>query len=281
MLVLSATTLLACGGSVTLTTGGTTSGSSTGTSGGVGGAGGEGGFGGQGGTGGGGETCERTYDRFSFSLVDANGTAIGCSAAMPGVMNELTIQGVVLERSDKTLTIDTCPPDVDCDSDATYHLEVDSPGFYMSAPIGSFIEIAAKTAFGWGCTSTLVGRNLPDWDGVPNPVSTEPWLHFVGVDGLSQAPEGLPFSVWTTALGCTPTSEGCGGGNNPDDYRFDVKTLTTDAVSIRQGETKDFVVSDGSLTQPLMFRNLRSFETGYCDDYWNWGFWVLPLPPPK
>lgn len=278
-LVLGTVAIAACSTNVEVITGGTASGTSSGTTGSTGGAGGVGGSGTGGDIGfGGAGWCGRTYDRFTYELGIDGAPSIGCSAAQPGANEDVHLQGVVLTSSTTELTFDTCPPNVDCDSDTVYHLKVDAPAFHIFVNPGSFIDIRATVAFNWACVSTLVARTLPEWNGVPNPGGVGSRLLFAGVDGVSTVPDGIPFSLGTTPLGCTPDDiGGCGGGGEPDDYRFDIKSGNT-LVSVEQGEIKAFSVVDGGVGYTLTFRNLRSFETGFCDDYWNWAYTVQPAP---
>ena len=85
--------------------------------------------------------------------------------------------------------------------------------------------------------------------------------------------EDSPFSVTATALGCDGTDMGCGIA---DDYRLDV-IVSGGAAPVYQGQTKLVHLGDAGANQTIQFRNLRSFETGWCDDYWNWGWWATPI----
>ncbi len=40
------------------------------------------------------------------------------------------------------------------------------------------------------------------------------------------------------------------------------------------GATADWSIPINGGVQSLRVRNLRSFETGACDDYWNWAWWI-------
>ncbi|APR82862.1 Hypothetical protein A7982_08211 [Minicystis rosea] len=252
-------------------------GSSTTTgAGGTGGAGGEGTGGGDlglGGLGGGSSACGHTYDRFAFALGIDGAPTLGCDTAEPGANESLHIQGLVLTASTTELTLDTCPPGTACDSDTIYHLTAHSPVFQLPSSTGYFIDIQATVSFTGACVSTLVGRNLPEWNGVLNPKGTGSQLLFVGVDGMATAPVGLPFSVSTKPIGCTPDKTGCGA--QPDDHRFRIQT-SQKVVNVDQGVIKFFTATEDGEELKLMFRNLRSFESGVCDDHWNWAYWVKP-----
>lgn len=278
-LALCALALVACGGNVAISgTGG--SGGDTSTSGGTGGAGGDGGgsggaggaTGGAGGGTGGGAYCTRTNDGFHFKLAPQGGPSIGCDSAQPGGNQTVHIEGVVIAANPNDLTIDTCPPNADCDASSVYTLATSSPGFSINVAVGTFIQIDVQIDFPWGCSNTIMARNLPVWSGLQSPGGNVPWLIFEASDGAHQMLDGSPFTLGTTALGCHPGAEpGCG---LEDEYRFDIYAVGN--TSVYQGETKLFDVNEGGQVRTLQFRNLRSFETGWCDDYWNWGYWVVP-----
>jgi hypothetical protein len=273
---LGALALVACGGNVavsaTTTTGGTGGESTTGGGGDGGTGGATGGSGGTGGVGGG-ANCLRTTDGFQYTLTSTDGTSIDCSAAQPGINQKAHIEGVVTAAGPTELTIDTCPPNADCIG-AFYQLSIQSPGFAMNVAPGTFIQIDVQIDFPWGCSNTIMARNLPTWGGVPSPGGNVPWLIFEASDGANQALDGSPFALSTLALGCHPNAEpGCG---LEDEYRFDIHGVSD--TSAYQGETIYFDANEGGQVRPLQFRNLRSFETGWCDDYWNWAYWVVPAP---
>ena len=43
------------------------------------------------------------------------------------------------------------------------------------------------------------------------------------------------------------------------------------AGGVAMGATEQFVASG----RTFRARNLRSFQTEWCDDYWNWAYWVV------
>ena len=266
-LVLCSLALLACGGSVAVTgTGGGGSGGS------------EGGAGGSGGSGGAGGSCTRTNHHFAYTLTPTGGTSIDCNSMQPGGSTKAHIEGVVIKTTPTDLAIDTCPPNADCDVSAVYNLAADSPGFVMDVPAGTFVQIDVLIDFPWGCANTIMARNLPSWGGLVGPGGDVPSLLFEGSEGASQALDGSPFSLASTALGCHPDAEpGCG---KEDEFRFDV-TSASGVLPVYQGETKAFDVIEGGALKTLLFRNLKSFETGWCDDYWNWAYWAVPAPLPN
>jgi hypothetical protein len=118
-------------------------------------------------------------------------------------------------------------------------------------------------------------------DGLPpgghSGASSALWL--AGADSTVQSPIPVPFSVSQQSLSCnpnpTPTSP-CGGSAPPDDYAL-VFTPTSDEppLSLATGKTGTLALTTApGLQQHLTVRNLRSYQTENCDDYWNWGWWA-------
>jgi hypothetical protein len=268
-LLIASLPLAACSGSVDLATGGTTSG----------GEGGSGGSGGVGGSGGGTSTlCAHTTDAFSISLVPGGGAPnLDCSAASTDDMTPIVehLEGVVISTGTNTLAVDTCPQGVTCDTSSVITLSVGAPGLAVNIQPGVLIQLdVAIVPNFWRCTQSIVARNLPTWDGLQSPLGGDPILFFAGAEGMFAANDA-PFTVSATALGCYPMEPlGC---VPRDEFRFDVTTTTADPIAVMEGETVHFPVPLGDTTQTVTFRNLRSFQTGNCDDYWDWAWWATGI----
>jgi len=274
-------TLLACGGSVAVhETGG--QGGSSGSTGGFGGTGATGGYAGYAGSagfagfGGTGGACTNSSDSFLFTLVGPDGSNLDCTGSPPGTSLISHVEGVVVASTSTTLTIETCPPGTACDP-ATYELNIQSAGFAMSVFTGAFIQMDVAINYPWGCTSSVVARNLPVFGGQPSPGGGYPSFLFAGSNGIASAPDVAPFTVAAVALGCNTSGQSC-GVTVADSYRFDVLGQTL--YSVPQGETYVVTAVDGNNPLDLLFRNLRSYESGWCDDYWNYAWWATTAPLP-
>lgn len=216
-----------------------------------------------------GGTCARTTDSFSFTLT--NGTSLDCSGSMPGQSAQTHLEAQVSSSTPTSMLLETCPPNADCGGDTTASFQVNSPGFTFNIPAGTFVQIDVRIDYPWGCAQTILVRNLPTWGGLPSPYSNLPLTFFAGSDGAVGALDGTPFSVTNVALGCDGTNMGCGIA---DDHRLDVGGLSGPPMPVYQGNTAQIHVLDSGEERLLSFRNLRSFETGWCDDYWNWAWWA-------
>jgi hypothetical protein len=272
-------TLLACGGNVAVHDTGGRGGSTTGSTGGTGATGatggwaGEGGIGGIGGTGG---ACSDSNDSFSFTLTAPDGTNVDCTGVQQGQSKTVHIEGVVTASTSTTLTLETCPPGTACDP-ATYTLAVESPAFMMNVFTGEFVQLDVAIHYPWGCTGTILARNLPVFGGQPGPGGNVPWFIFAGSDGVAGAPDGAPFTVSALPLGCGTSGQSC-GPTVQDSYRFDVLGATV--TSVFEGEMDVVSATDVGGPISVLFRNLRSYESGWCDDYWNYAWWATQAPIP-
>ena len=114
------------------------------------------------------------------------------------------------------------------------------------------------------CTERILIENVPAWDGVPNPISSSNRIYMVGAQGNLATFDAVPFGVDREGLGCS-VEAGC-GGLKPDTY-----VLTAAGAKIQMAQTKAITAAG----RDFALHNLRSYQTGNCDDYWNWGFWAV------
>ncbi len=89
----------------------------------------------------------------------------------------------------------------------------------------------------------------------------------------------LPFSIVQQALSCNPNpvpTHPCGGAVPPDDYALVFTPASGEPpLSLATGKTGSLAVTIApGLQQNPTVRNLRSYQTDNCDDYWNWGWWA-------
>lgn len=281
LLALSALSSLAaaCGGLVVFD--GVPDGGAGGASGGAGGSDpggaggvGPGGGGGVGGVGGVGGSCARTYEGFAMSIGSSSGSpGLDCASAQPGSSTYQHIDGVVLSTWSEGFSIDTCPPNMDCGVSLVFDVWISAPDLWFDTFEGQFVQLDVLIDYPWGCSQTLMVRNLPEWNGAASPAGPEAFLVVAGSDGHPYALDGSPFTVSPQALGCVGIDQGCG---IEDDYLLEFYDAYG-PVPVYQGETRplELGLPSGAM-QPALARNLRSFETGWCDDYWNWGYWVAP-----
>lgn len=228
-----------------------------------------------GGVGGAGGGCGQTHEYFDFRLETWDGIGVSCGLSMPGGSQLFTLQGQVLEVGADYMVIDSCPPDADCAPMLNY-LYVSSPGLVLQTPLGVFVDLTIQIDYPFGCAQTLLLLNLPEWGGVFNMEWPVPNLWLAGSEGSTTTLEGSPFRIDTMGLGCFPDPEPSPCGV-PENYALRFKEeLGGDEPGplLYMGESMLWPVSDKGQYVNWQVRNLKSFETGYCDDYWNWGYYV-------
>lgn len=227
------------------------------------------------GVGGAGGGCGQTHEYFDFRLETWDGIGVSCGLSMPGGSQVFTLQGQVIETGADYMVIDSCPPNADCAPMINY-LYVSSPGLVLQTPTGVFVDLSILIDYPMGCSQTLFMRNLPEWGGVSNMGWPAPTLWLAGSDGSTTTLDGSPFWIEPEALGCYPNPEPSPCGV-PEDYalRFlQAQGPGTPGPLLYMGESALLSVTDQGQYANWQVRNLKSFETGYCDDYWNWGYYV-------
>jgi hypothetical protein len=174
------------------------------------------------------------------------------------------LNGQVIESGPGRLVIDSCPPNADC-APLLNQLEYEAPGLSLVIPYGTLLQVTVRVDQPMGCSHELLILNLPEWGGLPNPVLGNRHLWLAGSDGIVASLPDSPFTVESVPLGCT-------GDPNADDHLLHfVRPSTGNVLDVYMGQTVGWAWEDEYVT----VRNLRSFETGQVDDYWNWGFFVV------
>jgi hypothetical protein len=188
---------------------------------------------------------------------------------------ELNIVGEVVD-SGTPIVIDSCAPDASC-SPMLNELLVDAPAGFTDLVPGLFVEVRAFAHFEFGgCVTALVIRNVDSFGGVPNPWESGQELWLAGAEGTLVTLDIAPFAVEAVPLGCYPDQEeGC---SVKDDFelRFFDRDLPDNDVVVHMGESEyAWPLEAGASFSP---RNLRSYESGLCDDYWNWAYYLDRTP---
>jgi hypothetical protein len=97
---------------------------------------------------------------------------------------------------------------------------------------------------------------------------------FDGGGGFADSP---PYTVTRVALGCSHGPV-CGGPSSFSDiyaFEFSGPSASTVRVRVYMGETAHWTLGASTYT----VRNLRSFQSEACDDYWNWAYTIYADPP--
>jgi hypothetical protein len=144
----------------------------------------------------------------------------------------------------------------------------------FALPVGAFVEAEywiAQAPF--ACTQLLRISNLPEWNGQPNPVSDVAKTYVIASDGIANPSADIAstgITVTPSRLGCV-TDAGPGCITMPaavDSYAFQFSAAGSPSLVVGMGQSRSWRVNG----QEMVVRNLRSYESGFCDDYWNWAF---------
>lgn len=222
--------------------------------------------------------CGQTYDRLDFRIQDPKGQEYACNGMVSNPMEILEFTGELIGQKGETLVFETCPPTADCPS-IPYTISIEAAGFtFGTLPKGAFFKVSAQIQQDWACTQRIIIQNAPSWGGVPNPISKEEFIIFAGADGTTEVLPGTPFIIEAQALGCYPDAPpDCGGPREDYQLLFTSTVYEDHETTVSMGNTKEW--SPFSPTaRPLLVRNLRSYSSGACDDYWNWAYWMA-FPP--
>jgi hypothetical protein len=215
---------------------------------------------------GGGPTCGRTYDAFELLVENPDGSLLGCGVA-GGSQGTIDVSGAIVDNSDGVFIIDSCPPGFDCIPQLT-KIQASAVDFFPYLWAGLFVRVQVVVDQPWGCEQRIVVRNLPIWAGQPNPYEAQERLFFAAADGVASSLPDSPVLVEAVPLGCA-------GAPYADDYllRFTNVANPAQRLELLMGQ-EDYVPAENHY---WWGRNLRSFETGADDDYWNWAYWLTTM----
>lgn len=223
------------------------------------------------GTGGQGPLCFRTHDELSVVVNTWDGLTLGCTSGAAETQGTFEYDGVLTYDGAGQITLDSCPPGANCAPQIST-VRFEAKGLQPYLPSGVFAKLIVTTEQPGGCDETFFVLNLPEWGGVPNPVTAAPRLWLAGVDGTLDLPQGLPYYAEKRAYGCvSPASTrdyGLAFISNEDPTKF-VEVSMGYPGSLDQGPGDTWLISD-----------LRSFDSGAANDTGTWTYWIAqPFPP--
>ena len=225
---------------------------------------------------GGGIACGETHDIVAVTIDSqfAPGPVCPDSGGSPNVVWQHT--GRVVKSANNTFVMDTCPPNADCIQMFTT-VTVKAEGLDLNIPVGTLVDVREELNKVWMvCSTQLSIRNVANWGGEQNPVwSNDNGWWLLATDRTATPPKESPLSVSVADIGCYLNTPGCGGAQAPGDYAllFDVGPGQP-GVMVGMGQVE--WIYNG--IQDFMVRNQRSYQSGACDDYWNWSWWAMYAP---
>lgn len=140
-------------------------------------------------------------------------------------------------------------------------------GARPSADAGFAVDVGAAPTDG--------GGPRPD-SGSEVPVRPAgPRLYLALGDGSTEVLyDGVAINRIRTGCGIPGGGPSC-GPIVPDLYQLQfAHAQRVGGPEVPMGASSEWVIPINGGTQNLRVRNLRSFETGACDDYWNWAWWI-------
>jgi hypothetical protein len=216
-------------------------------------------------------SCVQTHDGFSMKASLYWGAQVSCGAGTTDGVQELT--GAVTSSGTNAFELDSCPPNADC-MPMLSSFGFDAPGLYAYFPQGALVKVRLSVAQSFGCIQQAEVTNVPAWGGLKNPWSEQKLIYLSASDGIAEAIAGSDLSVFRQPLGCY-SGPSC-GGDPADAYvlLFGAIWQSSMGMPVYMGTTGYLPFKGPDGEQYLTVRNLRSFSSGYCDDYWNWAWWV-------
>jgi hypothetical protein len=214
--------------------------------------------------------CDALLDKvFVADLTRPDGTIVACAGPADTETSTTELEGILVGQTEGQLEIDACPPGNDCDS-AVSVLHVSEP--LPALGLGRYLAVKVRITdeFGWACSVAVSVSNLPSFGGTANPLDATDHLLFAGADGTVQT-TGLPFSITKEAVCERPSL--CGTFPAVQ-HSLRFNSAAGEAL-VAQGTSGPLLVADGTMA----VRNLRSFETGCTDSYWDWAWTATRTAP--
>ena len=119
--------------------------------------------------------------------------------------------------------------------------------------------------------------NAPAWDGVHNRVRSDSTLLAAAASGEYTALPGAPFELSRQSVGCVTSGPSCGA--RPEIFALSFQghcnTCETDPSPVRVDQGRSGNMGINGLD--YLARNLRSYESGACDDSWNYAWTVREI----
>jgi hypothetical protein len=209
--------------------------------------------------------CRFTNDRAVLALHVPNEEVVSCDGHVPGASVSDTWTGTIASStaSSLTITLATCGGDPSCKG-GTLTVEATAQGLDLSTFPRVAVRVRASFRLLYVCEQSL---EITSADGK---------LLLAVVDG-GHAFDGAPYQVQNVPLTDCPKVRGCGAGTFVDNvYAFEFSTPGSAAAPLRvyMGQSVGWTSGGDNYT----VQNLRSYQTGNCDDYWNWAYTVYIDP---
>ena len=249
-------------------------------------------------TGADGGRCGRTNLGATVTVRSPGGSVLSCNDhptdAGFGSTPQKTWVGMVTGSDASSIVVSICSPGTANDDAAaadagatdagggdagcvpgTLRIEAVAPGLDLARFPQVWVRVKATVSFFWECQQSLEITTADPTDGSPRQGPAGQLLLAV-VDGNGVAFADSPYRVAHVQLGCAPGPVCNDRASDADDYAFDFSSPgdTGAPTRVYMSETVTWKSAGANFT----VRNLRSFQTSVCDDYWNWAYTIYADP---
>ncbi len=181
--------------------------------------------------------------------------------------------GRVIESDESGVLLDACVPNTKCTAEI-YQLKFTAPGLYNVVPVDAVVRVsfAIELPKVGKCLVSMSIVNLPTWAGLSNPITPDPIIWMAGGRGTYVPAPEAPFDVEAVPLGCYPNEPpGC---RPKEDFVLRFSSPNAEPLDVPMGVSHQWVQAGFGGSHVLTVRNLRSFDTGECDNDSNWGYYI-------
>jgi hypothetical protein len=218
-----------------------------------------------------GQCQSRTTDQASISIEVADGGTLSCASALAdagiAAPPPTLFRGKIASAELGAVVLDLCEGGQPCIPNGL-RVVVAAPGIDLRAMPHVWAQVRFQQDAFWGCHQAVEVTTADPTDGSPAEGAPGQLLLAVG-DGREPI-TGAPYQMNRVRLGCSSAS-GC-GGPAPDEYLFEVSAAgSASPTPVYMGQTVDWQ----GVGRQVSVRNLRSFQTTACDDYWNFAYYIV------
>ena len=242
--------------------------------------------------------CGRTQLGATITVHTPDGSTLSCSSASRdgGIVSPppTTWIGRVTGSDAQSISVSVCAPGAGIgDAGATdaagsdagavdagcvpsvLRIDAVAPGLDLTRFPLVWVRVKVAVSAFFACQQALEITTADPLDG-STPSGPAGQLLLAVVDGNGIAFDDSPYNVVHVRLGCAPGPTCNGAPLDADDYAFEFSRPGDTAAPARvyMGETVTWKTAAVDFT----VNNLRSFQTGNCDDYWNWAYTIYADP---
>jgi hypothetical protein len=214
----------------------------------------------------------RTTDHASVSIQVADGRTLSCATrGGDGGIAEApptVFRGKIASAEADAVVLDLCEGGQPCVPNGL-RIVIGARGIDLRPMPHVWAKVRFQQDAFWGCHQALEVTTDDASDGSPAVEAPGQLLLAVG-DGREPI-TAAPYEMKRVRLGCA-SERGC-GAIAPDEYFFEVSAVGSAPPSrVYMGQTLDWQ----GFGRRFAVRNLRSFQSTYCDDYWNFAYYIAP-----